>query len=113
MRQLAKTTPIVYGDLDNVEIRGQERGADAARGAFISPIVLRNDQPFQHLDSHELEAFGPVVTLMPYHDTAEAVALANLGRGSLVSTIATNDAAVAQEFVFGAATHHGPHIGAE
>ena len=58
MRQLAKTTPIVYGDLDNVEILGKERGADVAKGAFISPIVLRNDHPFKHLDSHELEAFG-------------------------------------------------------
>ncbi|NML67229.1 phenylacetic acid degradation bifunctional protein PaaZ [Hymenobacter sp. RP-2-7] len=107
VRRLAQTTPIVYGDLDAVEVRGQERGADAARGAFISPIVLRNDHPFEHLDSHELEAFGPVVTLMPYRDTAEAVALANLGRGSLVSSIATNDPRVAQEFVLGAATHHG------
>ena len=107
VRRLAQTTPIVYGDLDNVEIRGQERGADATRGAFISPIVLLNEHPFEHRDTHELEAFGPVVTLMPYHDTAEAVALANLGRGSLVSSIATNDPQVAQEFVLGAATHHG------
>ncbi|MFD1871088.1 phenylacetic acid degradation bifunctional protein PaaZ [Hymenobacter bucti] len=107
VRQLAKTTPIVYGDLDHVEILGKERGADAAKGAFISPIVLRNDQPFKHLESHELEAFGPVVTLMPYHDLGEAVALANLGKGSLVCSLATNDPRTAQDFVLGAATHHG------
>jgi oxepin-CoA hydrolase/3-oxo-5,6-dehydrosuberyl-CoA semialdehyde dehydrogenase len=108
VRRLAQTTPIVYGDLDAaVPLLGGERGADFAKGAFISPLVLRNDRPFEYRDSHELEAFGPVVTLMPYHDTAEAVALANLGRGSLVSSIATNDPQVAQEFVLGAATHHG------
>ncbi|MET4108080.1 phenylacetic acid degradation bifunctional protein PaaZ [Hymenobacter sp. UYP22] len=107
VRRLAERTPIVYGDLDNVNILGQERGADAAKGAFISPILLLNERPFEHLDSHEVEAFGPVATLMPYKDTAEAVRLTNLGRGSLVTSIATNSAEVAQEFVLGAATHHG------
>jgi oxepin-CoA hydrolase/3-oxo-5,6-dehydrosuberyl-CoA semialdehyde dehydrogenase len=98
----------VYGDLDaEVPVLGRERGADFAKGAFISPIVLRNDHPFEHLDTHEIEAFGPVVTLMPYQGVDEAVRLANLGRGSLVSSIATNDPRVAQEFVLGAATHHG------
>ncbi|MGI4870191.1 MAG: phenylacetic acid degradation bifunctional protein PaaZ [Janthinobacterium lividum] len=108
VRQLAKNTPIVYGDLDlQPTVLGQERGATAAKGAFVSPIVLRNDHPFQHLDTHEIETFGPVVTLMPYNGVDEAVKLANLGKGSLVSSIATNDPRVAQEFVLGAATHHG------
>jgi len=107
VRQLAQHTPIVYGSLDEFAVLGGERGASYGKGAFISPIVLRNDKPFEYTASHEVEAFGPVVTLMPYHDVAEAVALANLGKGSLVSSIATNDARVAQEFVLGAATHHG------
>ncbi|GAC1594514.1 MAG: phenylacetic acid degradation bifunctional protein PaaZ [Hymenobacter sp.] len=101
--QLAKNTPIVYGDLDQFEVRG----ADRAKGAFMAPIVLLNTEPFRHTDSHNVEAFGPVVTLMPYHDTDEAIALANLGKGSLVCSIATNDARTAQAFVLGAATHHG------
>ena len=104
---LAQHTPIVYGDLDNVEILGKERGAHAQKGAFISPIVLLNKEPFRHLDSHEIEAFGPVVTLMPYHHLGEAVQLANLGKGSLVCSLATNDPRAAQDFVLGAATHHG------
>ena len=107
VQHLARTTPIVYGDLENVEILGQERGAHREKGAFISPIVLLNTDPFRHLDSHEVEAFGPVVTLMPYRDTDEAVAIANLGKGSLVCSIATNDPRTAQDFVLGAATHHG------
>ena len=107
VQHLARTTPIVYGDLENVEILGQERGAHREKGAFISPIVLLNTDPFRHLDSHEVEAFGPVVTLMPYRDTDEAVTIANLGKGSLVCSIATNDPRTAQDFVLGAATHHG------
>ena len=107
VRHLAQHTPIVYGSLDAVELLGQERGADFGKGAFTSPIVLLNKEPFKYLDSHEIEAFGPVVTLMPYHDVAEAVTLANLGKGSLVCSLATNDPQVAQEFVLGAATHHG------
>ena len=107
VRQLAQRTPIVYGSLDTTEILGRERGADAAKGAFMSPILLLNEHPFEYRDTHEIEAFGPVATLMPYRDLAEAVALANLGRGSLVCSLATNDAAVAQQFVLGAATHHG------
>ena len=107
VRHLAQTTPIVYGDLDTVEILGQERGAHADKGAFCSPILLLNAEPFRLLDSHEIEAFGPVATLMPYRDTDEAVRLVNLGKGSLVCSIATNDPRTAQEFVLGAATHHG------
>ncbi|MGI4734061.1 MAG: phenylacetic acid degradation bifunctional protein PaaZ [Janthinobacterium lividum] len=104
---LAQHTPIVYGSLEEVAVLGQERGAHASTGAFTSPIVLLNTEPFRHLASHEIEAFGPVVTLMPYHDVAEAVQLANLGRGSLVCSIATADPRTAQDFVLGAATHHG------
>ncbi|WP_201983447.1 phenylacetic acid degradation bifunctional protein PaaZ [Hymenobacter rubidus] len=107
VQHLAQNTPIVYGDLENVEILGKERGAHAEKGAFCSPILLLNSEPFRHLDSHEIEAFGPVATLMPYRDTDEAVKLVNMGKGSLVCSIATNDPRTAQDFVLGAATNHG------
>jgi len=103
VRQLAQNTPIVYGDLDNVQVIG----GDCKTGAFFSPIVLLNSEPFRFTDTHEVEAFGPVSTLMPYKDVDEAIQLANMGKGSLVCSIATADPSVAQEFVLGAATHHG------
>jgi oxepin-CoA hydrolase/3-oxo-5,6-dehydrosuberyl-CoA semialdehyde dehydrogenase len=103
VKQLAKNTPIVYGDLDNVQVVG----GSCKTGAFFSPIVLLNTEPFRFTDTHEVEAFGPVSTLMPYKDVDEAIRLANLGKGSLVCSVATTDPAVAQEFVLGAATHHG------
>jgi oxepin-CoA hydrolase/3-oxo-5,6-dehydrosuberyl-CoA semialdehyde dehydrogenase len=103
VQRLAKNTPIVYGDLDNVQVIG----GDCKTGAFMSPIVLLNSEPFKFTDSHEIEAFGPVSTLMPYKNVGEAIELANMGRGSLVCSVATNSPATATEFVLGAATHHG------
>ncbi|WP_347156827.1 phenylacetic acid degradation bifunctional protein PaaZ [Pontibacter chitinilyticus] len=101
--ELAKQTPIVYGDLEKVEVVG----ADAEKGAFISPIVMLNADPFRYTDTHEVEAFGPVATLMPYRTIDEAVAITKMGKGSLVSSIATADPRIAQEFTYGAATYHG------
>lgn len=100
---LSRHSPVVVGNLVEFEVIG----ADRRKGAFLPPIVLRNDAPFQYRDSHEVEAFGPVCTLMPYHTIEEAVALANMGKGSLVSSIATYDTRTAREYVFGSAAYHG------
>ncbi len=102
-REIAKTAAIVYGNYDAI----QAVGADAAKGAFISPMVLREDRPFENLAVHETEAFGPVATLMPYKNIDEAVELARMGKGSLVSSIVTNSDTTAREYVVGAASHHG------
>ena len=100
---LAKEAQIVYGDLDIIETIG----ADPKKGAFISPILLRADHPFQNTIIHEREAFGPVSTIMPYENLEEAILLAQMGRGSLVSSIATNDDKIAKDYVINAASHHG------
>lgn len=100
---LAKEAQIVYGNLDKLETIG----ADAKKGAFISPILLRADHPFQNSVIHEREAFGPVSTIMPYKNLDEAIKLAQMGKGSLVSSIATNDDKIAKEYVINAASHHG------
>ena len=95
---------LVYGHPDEVEVTG----ADARRGAFLSPILLRNADPFGQPDTHDIEAFGPVSTLLPYDGTVdEAIRIANLGRGSLVSTIVTNDASTARDYVLGSGAYHG------
>ncbi len=101
--ELAKYTPIVYGNLDNVDVRG----ADSLAGAFFSPIVMLNEKPFEYLATHEVEAFGPVSTLIPYTSTEEAVSISKLGKGSLVSSIITSDKYIAREYTLGAASHHG------
>lgn len=103
VNDLAKEAQIVYGNLDTIETIG----ADAKKGAFISPILLRADHPFQNTIVHEREAFGPVSTIMPYKNLEEAIALAQMGKGSLVSSIATNNDKIAKEYVINAASHHG------
>jgi oxepin-CoA hydrolase/3-oxo-5,6-dehydrosuberyl-CoA semialdehyde dehydrogenase len=101
--QLSKTQEIVYGDLNKFEVSG----ADKNKGAFMSPILFLNKNPFKFMDVHNVEAFGPVSTLMPYKTTEEAVELAKMGKGSLVCSIITNDDKIAKEFVIGAACMHG------
>jgi len=103
VQDLAKEATIVYGSLDKIETIG----TDAKKGAFISPILLRADNPFENTAIHEREAFGPVSTIMPYKNLEEAIILAQMGKGSLVSSIATNDDKIAKEYVVNAASHHG------
>jgi oxepin-CoA hydrolase/3-oxo-5,6-dehydrosuberyl-CoA semialdehyde dehydrogenase len=101
--EMAKETPVVIGDLENFDVLG----ADATKGAFLPPVVMLNDDPLRKLSSHEIECFGPVSTLMPYKDFGEAITLTKMGKGSLVSTIATTDANTATEYALEAAAYHG------
>jgi len=103
VEQLTKSQDIVYGDLDKFEVTG----ADKSKGAFFSPILFRNDDPFNKTDVHEVEAFGPVSTIMPYKDLNEAIELTKMGKGSLVTSIITADDKLAREFVTEAACVNG------
>jgi oxepin-CoA hydrolase/3-oxo-5,6-dehydrosuberyl-CoA semialdehyde dehydrogenase len=97
--ELAKSARIVSGD--------PGRSPVAGNGAFISPILLRSDNPWGSAAVHDVEAFGPVSTIMPYRDLDDAIALANRGMGSLALSLFTFDAEVAEEFVLGAGAYHG------
>ena len=100
--EISKTATVVYGDFENLNLIGADN-----KGAFISPMLLREDQPFKNIAAHDIEAFGPVATLMPYKDIDEAIELAKMGKGSLVSSIVTNSDVMAKEYVINAASHHG------
>ena len=100
---LSKSQDIVYGSLDDFEVFG----ADKNVGAFFSPILFRNNDPFNKTDVHNIEAFGPVSTVMPYRTMDEAIELARMGKGSLVSSIVTPNDKEAMEYVVGAASMHG------
>ena len=103
IQKLLATSQIIYGSLDSVEVID----ADAKKGAFISPILLRNERPFTSDEVHEIEVFGPASTIMPYRDLQEAIQLSKKGRGSLCSTIVTADDNIAVDYVVNAGTHHG------
>jgi oxepin-CoA hydrolase/3-oxo-5,6-dehydrosuberyl-CoA semialdehyde dehydrogenase len=96
---LSKVTRIVHGDPQKSPVSGG--------GAYISPVLLRTDSPWTASEVHDVEAFGPVSTIMPYRDLDDAIALANRGMGSLALSLFTFDPKVAEEFVLGAGAYHG------
>jgi oxepin-CoA hydrolase/3-oxo-5,6-dehydrosuberyl-CoA semialdehyde dehydrogenase len=103
VQKLLAGSQIIYGSLDSVSVID----ADPEKGAFMSPILLLNESPFSGTSSHDIEAFGPVSTLMPYKGMDEAIALSKMGKGSLCSSIVTGDDRVAKQYVLSAASHHG------
>ncbi|MFT5599851.1 MAG: oxepin-CoA hydrolase/3-oxo-5,6-dehydrosuberyl-CoA semialdehyde dehydrogenase [Flavobacteriales bacterium] len=100
---LLEEQKLLFGNLNSVEINGGSK----ENGAFISPILMLNDSPFEKQRVHNIEAFGPVSTIMPYKNLDEAIQLVELGKGSLVTTIVTKDDAIATEFVVNAAHVNG------
>ena len=102
MQALAGETVTLTGDPEVLDLVGAD-----AQGAFLKPTLLRCDDPDAAKAVHELEAFGPVSTLMPYRDLAHASALANRGGGSLVASLVTDDPGVARDVTLGSAAWHG------
>jgi oxepin-CoA hydrolase/3-oxo-5,6-dehydrosuberyl-CoA semialdehyde dehydrogenase len=81
--------------------------ADGDKGAFVAPTLLRCETPLTSTLVHEVEAFGPVCTLMPYSDIEQAAAISRAGKGSLVCSIFSHDATAIGDFVVAAASSHG------
>jgi oxepin-CoA hydrolase/3-oxo-5,6-dehydrosuberyl-CoA semialdehyde dehydrogenase len=101
IQSLRSSAEIVYGDPDHVEVVD----ADAERGAFLSPVLLRAQKGA--VEPHDVEPFGPVSTVMTYGSVDEAVELAARGKGSLVGSVVTHDRDVARSVVLGLAPWHG------
>ncbi|MDO8998710.1 MAG: phenylacetic acid degradation bifunctional protein PaaZ [Bacteroidota bacterium] len=100
---LSKSQKIIIGNFENFEVKG----ADKNKGAFMPPIIFFNDNPFKNTDCHNVEAFGPVSTIMPYKTIEDAIELSKMGKGSLVSSIITADNKIARMYTLGAACMHG------
>lgn len=103
IRDLSRAAEVVLGDPDNPRLVS----GDPQAGAFLSPVLLYCDAPLASDVVHDVEAFGPVATVMPYDSTAEAVDLARRGKGSLVASVFTNDAGFARDMALGLAPFHG------
>jgi oxepin-CoA hydrolase/3-oxo-5,6-dehydrosuberyl-CoA semialdehyde dehydrogenase len=103
LNKLRAEAEIVAGDIDDF----QPIQADASRGAFLPPILLHCPNPRDAARVHEIEAFGPICTVMGYDSLDDAVALANRGGGSLVASVYTHDTATAAELTFGIGSFHG------
>jgi len=103
VQKLLASSQLIYGSLDSVEVID----ADADKGAFLSSSLIMNEKPFSSTGVHEVEAFGPVSTIMPYKNLEEAIELSKMGKGSLCSSIVTANNTIAKRYVLGAGTHHG------
>ena len=99
VRRLAADAEIAVGDVD-ATVAGFERGA------FMRPVLVRCDNADSSA-AHDIEAFGPVSTLLPYDSVEQIVDLLARGQGSLVASIASSDLEFVREVVLGAAPHHG------
>jgi len=103
LKALEDAATIVFGHPTRVDVTG----ADAERGAFISPILLQATDDPRRAELHEVEAFGPVSTLIGYTSTQDVIELAALGKGSLAGSIVTDDTDFAREVILGTAPWHG------
>jgi oxepin-CoA hydrolase / 3-oxo-5,6-dehydrosuberyl-CoA semialdehyde dehydrogenase len=100
---LRREAELVSGDPDRFDIQH----GDPERGAFVPPLLLLCRDPHGARAVHDVEAFGPVATILPYRDTADAVALARRGGGSLAASVFSADDALASKIVLGLAPYHG------
>ncbi|WP_298231320.1 phenylacetic acid degradation bifunctional protein PaaZ [uncultured Azohydromonas sp.] len=103
VERLQQGAELVFGARDGFNPQGE----GVSEGAFFPPTLLLSRNPLAHDAAHDVEAFGPVSTLMPYEGLDEALALAARGRGSLVGTLVTKDPATAARFIPVAAALHG------
>ena len=87
-------------------VRADGSAGDAPDGAFVEPILI-GFADSRTAAVHEIEAFGPVASVLAYDDLDEAAALVALGGGSLVTSVATNDPAVAAALLAGTAAYNG------
>ena len=102
VQQLRLDSRIIFGDPDQIT----PIDASSDTGAFMSPVVMLAENP-DHSSAHDIEAFGPVSTIIPYVDNEHAVQLAARGKGSLVGSLITNSPDVARQVILGMAPHHG------
>ncbi|HZS61235.1 MAG TPA: phenylacetic acid degradation bifunctional protein PaaZ [Gemmatimonadaceae bacterium] len=101
--KLRQAAEVVHGGFESMKVVG----ASAEKGAFFPTLLLYDDRPFDKTAPHDVEAFGPVNTVMPYKSLDEAVELAKLGRGSLVGSLFTADPGIARTVALGTAAYHG------
>ena len=103
VEQLATCGELILGDINQFNCVGVEAG----KGAFMAPSLVLCENALQQTLPHELEAFGPVSTIMSYQDLEQAIQLAKMGKGSLVGSIITHHDDYARDLVLGCASHHG------
>ncbi|MBK8413559.1 MAG: phenylacetic acid degradation bifunctional protein PaaZ [Bacteroidetes bacterium] len=103
LAELLKSCEVAYGNINDFEVTG----ADKATGAFMPAMLLHCKDGIKNNGPHDIEAFGPVSTIMGYKNTDDAIELARKGKGSLVGSVFSADNNFAREIVMGTAAWHG------
>jgi oxepin-CoA hydrolase/3-oxo-5,6-dehydrosuberyl-CoA semialdehyde dehydrogenase len=103
VNELLECCELAYGNLNEFEVVG----ADKNKGAFMPAVLLHCKDGFRNEAPHEIEAFGPVSTVMGYKNASDAIELSRKGKGSLCSSVFSNDPSFAREMVLGTAAWHG------
>ncbi len=101
--RLIQHAQLIYGSMDEVNTYDHANPA----GAFMSPILILQEKPFEHKEAHEIEAFGPVATIMPYQRLEDAIELSRMGKGSLVSSFVSMNPKDLKSYVMETAAYHG------
>ena len=101
--RIARVAERVFGRPDDYEVIG----ADRHKGAFFPTLLFYDKDPFGASEPHDVEAFGPVNTVMPYRSVDDAIALVRKGRGSLCGSVFTANNDTARQMVLGTAAYHG------
>jgi oxepin-CoA hydrolase/3-oxo-5,6-dehydrosuberyl-CoA semialdehyde dehydrogenase len=98
---------LLLGSLEDPEVVHADGSVGLApEGAFVAPILVGFEDATAPA-VHEIEAFGPVASVLPYDSLAEAADLVDRGGGSLVTSVATNDPDVAVELMTRIAAFNG------
>ena len=104
IEDLKRSSELVFGNPDDFALVERRQGC---RRLFIPATLLYCERPLNASEPHEVEAFGPVATVLPYEGLDEAVEISKRGKGSLVSSIVTGKPAEAKHLTLGLASHHG------
>jgi oxepin-CoA hydrolase/3-oxo-5,6-dehydrosuberyl-CoA semialdehyde dehydrogenase len=91
---------------ENASVVAGALAASDGPGAFVSPVLLVAEDAAGS-PAHDVEAFGPVCTVLPYTAAEDAIALAARGRGSLVGSVVSHDPGFVRPVALGLAAHHG------
>lgn len=81
--------------------------ADSAIACCVGPTLLGARDADGADRVHDTEVFGPVATLLPYRDTAHALALVRRGQGSLVASLYGSDPSILGAAALELADSHG------
>jgi oxepin-CoA hydrolase/3-oxo-5,6-dehydrosuberyl-CoA semialdehyde dehydrogenase len=103
MNLILQDCEVAYGSNSDFALIGGSK----EKGAFFAPMVLLCNDPLNKKAPHDVEAFGPITTILPYKNMEEAIEIVKLGKGSLVGSVFTADNNFGKDIVYNTASYHG------